>query len=453
MAENADIRGLPLTLGGEIRAVSKLEGKEESTVILVRGPAGSGKTIFASHLAAHEALVRRGDVVFCCIELLPTELDAQLSGLTFGRERRPLRVCNLPFGPPAAPELRPRIFASLIDIPETGQPDFGAEVQRAMDDAREAQLTPRVIVIDSLAEGYRLVASMPRYLADALAKYAAEQGIVLILVEEVDNPRDSKWTFVADVVLELAHQGAAGTAAAEQRALTVRKNRFGPTHVGPHAFAIHKEGGIEVYPRPSVYLSATTQMSLPRNVRSAKTTTWKLLGLGMHDSIPQIGEVILLTGESAELVSSALEYLISDSQLLRLDFASAAPSTETILRCGDPNLSAERLISDLCLKLEELTGKIQGIVAGDLEAIAYNIDPDSLRRVFPILLRIARMTGLPVLLYETSPLHVAPSKHLAETIIRIYGYDYNSFAAYMSSSRRRLISNEVFISRLSTEES
>jgi len=36
MASYADIKGLPLILGGEIRAVSKLASSAESAVILVR---------------------------------------------------------------------------------------------------------------------------------------------------------------------------------------------------------------------------------------------------------------------------------------------------------------------------------------------------------------------------------------------------------------------------------
>ena len=49
----------------------------------------------------------------------------------------------------------------------------------------EARLAPRVVVIDSLAEGYGLGTTVSRRLADALAKFAADEGVILILVEEV----------------------------------------------------------------------------------------------------------------------------------------------------------------------------------------------------------------------------------------------------------------------------
>ena len=444
MAENADITGLPLALGGEIRAVSKLKDQAECAVILVRGPAGAGKTLFASHLAAHEALVRGGDIVYCCSELLPTELDAQLAGLTFGRERRALRVCNLPFGPRAAPELRPRIFASLIDVPETAEPDIGAELLRAIGEARDAQLRPRVLVIDSLAEGYRLVTAMPRYLADALAKFAAEQGLVLILVEEIEGSHDSRWTFVADVVLELAHQGAAGTSSAEQRSMTIRKNRFGPAHVGPHPFAIQPAGGIEIYPRLGVYLSGAAGTLLPQDVPGRIEPRWKLLGEnGQTLELPHVGEVILLTGKDASLLSIATDSFTHGSPILRLDMSDASPSEARTLRCGDPLLGPERLVSDYCLKLEELTGNIAGVVIGDLEAIDRNIDPDGLRRALPILITIARAAGLAVVLFETAPQLVPLSTHLAVTSLRIEHHQKNAITAKLSSRGRDRVSIDV----------
>jgi KaiC/GvpD/RAD55 family RecA-like ATPase len=410
-----------MILGGEIRTVSKLANRGESAVVLLRGPAGSGKTIFAAHLAAHEALVRGGDIIYGCIELLPTELDAQLSGLRFGPEHRSLRVHNLPAGSPAPAETTPRIFAPLIEVPAASDPDFGAEIEHAITEARAAQLRPTVIVIDSLAEGYRLGTTMPRALADALAKFAAEQGMLLILVEETIDARDSAWTFIADVVMELAHHGASGTAAAEQRAVTVRKNRFGPAHVGPHGFVIDQSQGIEIYPRLSTYLSDTSRAFLPREVRGVMPR-WKLKRGDVNMEIPGVGEVILVTGGDATLVSNMLERFVSGSSFLRLNMASAPTPGESMgncLYCGDPVLSAERLLFGFCSKLRELTGSISGVVIGDLEAIDRNVDPDGLRRALPVLIMIARSAGLPIALFETSAMREPLAVHLAETVIRV----------------------------------
>jgi KaiC/GvpD/RAD55 family RecA-like ATPase len=450
MANHANIKGLPLILGGEIRAVSKLADRAESTVILIRGSAGSGKTIFATQLAAHEALVRGGDVVYCCIELLPSELDAQISGLTFGPEHRMLRVGNLPMGAPVAPELAPRIFASIIDVPEDALPDIGVELQRVLGGATRDGLVPKVVVIDSLAEGYRLGTSVPRALADAVAKFAADEGIVLVLLEEVVDGADSIWTFVADVVLDLAHHGATGTSAAEQRAITVRKNRFGPAHVGPHAFAIHRAGGIEIYPRLGAYFSETARTLLPQNIRQGNSRSlWSVTPKtsGGKSLLPKVGEVVLVTGDDATAVAVALARLVSGTESLRLDMAGVAPSEDKVLRCGDPILGPEQLLAQLCFKLGELSGRISGLVVGDLEAINHNIDPDGLRRALPVLIMIAHSADLPVVLFETTSQHGPLSNHLADITIRVrvapHPLASPQIVAHLDCPRRGLVDLEV----------
>ncbi len=429
-----------MILGGEIRTVPKLADRGESAVVLLRGPAGSGKTIFAAHLAAHEALVRGGDIIYCCIELLPTELDAQLSGLTFGPEHRSLRVSNLPAGSQQPAATTPRIFAPLIEVPATSEPDFGSEIEQAITAAKAAQLSPAVIVIDSLAEGYRLGTTMPRALADALAKFAAEQGLLLILVEETIDSRDSAWTFIADVVMELAHHGTAGTAAAEQRAVTVRKNRFGPAHVGPHGFVIDRDKGIEIYPRLSTYLSDASRTFLLFDICRA-TPKWRLEFDNARLDIPRAKEVVLVTGDDATLVSAMLEGFVVDSPCLRLDMARAPTPGEIEIRtldCGDPVLGADRLLFNFCFKLRDLTRSISGVIVGDLEAIDRNIDPDGLRRALPVLIMIARAAGLPVALFETAAQGDPLSIHLADTIIRVARKEPRGVLVNVSSRERGL---------------
>lgn len=450
MDHHADIKGLSLILGGEIRAVSKLADRAESAVILVRGPAGSGKTIFATHLAAHEALVRGGDIAYCCIELLPSELDAQISGLAFGVEHRILRVSNLPANTSTTARLSPRIFASIIDVPESLDPDIGAELQRVIAEANRDGLTPRVVVIDSLTDGYRLGTSVPRYLADALAKFAAEEGILLILLEEVIDQRDSTWTFVADVVLELSHHGATGTSAAEDRAITVRKNRFGPAEVGPHAFAIHRAGGIEIYPRLGAYLSQRALALLAQSRRGPRPR-WKLIRKsGDADlSIPTGSEVVLVTGDDPTVVSVALNRLVGGEPSLRLDMVSTTTSNQMILPCGAPVLGPERMLSEFCAKLQELSGFISGLVIGDLEAINHHVDPDGLRRALPVLIMFAQASGLPVALFETASQRGPLSSHLADTILRVRferrSVGQHGIVGHLSSRHRNLIDVEVVI--------
>jgi KaiC/GvpD/RAD55 family RecA-like ATPase len=446
MAQLADIRGLPLILGGEIRSVAKLVGHGVSAVVLLRGPAGVGKTIFATQLAAHEALLRGGDVVYCCLELLPSELDAQLSGLRFGIEHRHLRVCNLPSELSTTPALEPRVFAAIVEVPEDSAPDIGAELHRALREAREAQLEPKVMVIDSLAEGYRLGRSFPRYLADALAKFAAEEGIFLVMLEEVLDQSDSTWTFIADVVLELAHHGVPGTAAAERRALTVRKNRFGSASVGPHGFEIHSDRGIEVYPRLSTYLAPSAREFLPRSTLGRMRPGWKLkMKNGARLEIPDVGEVVLVTSDNASRTSVAISQLVFASPCLRLDMASASPSEGLILRCGDPLLGPDQLVSDFCAKLEEVDGQISGLVIGDLEAIDRNIDPNGLRRALPVLIMLAKTAGLPIALFETAPHHAPLSAYLADTTVDELRHQPSGILAKLSSRSRDLINVDVEI--------
>jgi KaiC/GvpD/RAD55 family RecA-like ATPase len=449
MTQHADIRGLSLILGGEIRAIAKLADRGESTVILVRGPAGSGKSIFATQLAAHEALARGGDVVYCCIELLPSELDAQLSGLTFGPEKRGLRVSNVADSSLSVAHA-PRIYASIVDVPEVEVPDIGGELQRVLHEATRELFLPKVIVIDSLAEGYRLGLSVPRYLADALAKFAADNGILLVLLEETMDQRDSTWTFIADVVLELAHHGAIGTSAAEERSLTVRKNRFGPAQVGPHAFAIHRAGGIVIYPRLSAYFSEFAGTVLPKHVRGKTSPQWRISQGGRPMSIPKEDEIVLLTGSDATAVLVALDRIALHAQLLYLDMASMGPSADRVLRCGDPLLGPERLLSELSGALESLSGSISGIAVGDLGAIDRNIDADGIWRALPTIVMIARSLQLPVILYETAAQR-ALAVHLADTVVDVhvaYKPDgQHEIVGALSSRRRGLFRLEVHIPR------
>jgi KaiC/GvpD/RAD55 family RecA-like ATPase len=420
MASVVSIRGLDLVLGGGLPGVRKLDDQRESTVVLVRGAAGAGKTIFASHLAISEAAQQEGDVVYCCIELLPTELEAQLSNLTFGPEGFAARVTHV--GSEAPPVERPRILASIVDVPSEGLPDFGGEIKRSLDAARSAGLEPRVLVIDSLSEGYRLGGGVFRPLADALSKFAAEEGLVLVLIEEVAHDRDSLWTFVADVVFELSHHGAPGTASAEHRSLLVRKSRFGPSHVGPHGFAIRPDGGIEIYPRISNYLAHSVRQQIPRDVSDNQTVHWNVKDKEGRLQSPKPGEVFLVTGGDAAEVSIVAALAKSGVATLRLnlDRIGFKAEDEMVLYCGDPLMSSELLMSMFWQRLHVLKGRISAIVVGDLDSIRGHCDPAAIRQALPVLVWLAHEAGLEVLLFETCAEGArATAIHLADTIIEV----------------------------------
>jgi len=74
------IRGLDLMIGGPIPMVAR-HGDTPQTSILIRGEAGTGKTVLATHLASLFAAQFGADAVYACIELLPSELAAQASGI------------------------------------------------------------------------------------------------------------------------------------------------------------------------------------------------------------------------------------------------------------------------------------------------------------------------------------------------------------------------------------
>ncbi len=69
---------------------------------------------------------------------------------------------------------------------------------------------------------------------DGICKIAAEQGWVLILIEE--GTKSSDWSYVVDTVvsLELDTNGA--------RTLQALKNRFGPCDTTPKSFHIREYG-------------------------------------------------------------------------------------------------------------------------------------------------------------------------------------------------------------------
>lgn len=421
MTRTITIRGLDLVLAGGLPAVRKLDDQRESTAVLVRGAAGAGKTLFASHLALSEASRRRGDVVYCCVELLPTELEAQLANLTFGPEGFVARVIHPGAEAPRAEG--PRVMASVIDVPAEGEPDFGGELERSLEAARGAGLEPRVLVIDSLSEGYRLGGSVSRPLADAVSKFVAEAGLVLVLIEEVVHEQDSLWTFVTDVVFELAHHGTPGTSSAEYRSLLVRKSRFGPSHVGPHGFTIRRSGGIEIYPRLGNYLADSVRPQIPRDVGNRQLVRWNLGGPEEGADplqLPAPKEVVLVTGDNAAEVWIAAARLQSGVATLRLDLGRVGGEAddEAVLYCGNPLMSSELLAAMFWQRLQASRGRISAVAIGDLDSIRGHRDPAALLQALPVLVYLAHEAGLEVLLFETcSKGAPAAASQLADTII------------------------------------
>lgn len=240
------IEGLDLVLGGAIPTIAKLDDTRESTLILVRGGAGTGKTLFGIQLALDAAATRQGDVVVGLLEMLPTELRAQLTRIPFFQEGA-IQVVSANDQPIVGEP--PHIFASIMEVPLDGAPDIGVELHAVLSAARTAG-HPVALVIDAVSREYRLGNNVPRELADGLSKFAAEENLIVIVLEEVSDQQYSPWTSAADVVFELALREADAHNDA-CRTLVVRKSRFSHAAIGPHTFVIHPERGIEIVPRSS----------------------------------------------------------------------------------------------------------------------------------------------------------------------------------------------------------
>ncbi len=123
------ITGLDLVLGGGLRFVERVAGAGESTTVLVRGAAGTGKTLLAMHLAAAVAKALSADVAVACVELLPLELQTQLAGFEETRPLLPVRVDD-----EVAAGASPRIFARMLQPqPEHTDDPMGDEVVQLLE--------------------------------------------------------------------------------------------------------------------------------------------------------------------------------------------------------------------------------------------------------------------------------------------------------------------------------
>ncbi|MFO0757531.1 MAG: ATPase domain-containing protein [Byssovorax sp.] len=262
-----DIDGLNLVLGGGISVLKRHPTfADESATVLIRGPAGSGKTILGVQLAGSLGRALGCDVAYGCVEILPSELSAQHAGIKRPEIRE--RVVMAPFvgNEPKSDECR--VFAGMLEIASSENIPLLAEACVAFLEAVERSGgVPRVLVIDSLSDGYGLGASVPRALADDLCKMAAQRGMILVLLEETVEGRSSAWGFAVDVVLELGQVEVAAVSGASdsiERSFRVTKNRFGSSELGTHRFLIMPQLGIVILPGPRTYLSsATRQLILP----------------------------------------------------------------------------------------------------------------------------------------------------------------------------------------------
>lgn len=418
------IEGFDLVVGGGIVPVPKTGDPQfASTVVLFRGAPGSGKTIFGSHLAVGIARSRKCDIVYACVELLPTELSAQLSNFHFCREpenelddRPGLEVVEPPFDH-LADIGAPRIFAGILDLDRDGAGGFITAVEASILAVEQAGGRPGVLVVDSLSDGYGLGAAVRREVADSLSKLAAERGLIAILLEETTEDRPSGWSFAADTVLELAHVGGFSEASRERRQLMVRKNRFGPSQIGPHSFTLRRGSGAHVYPRPSAYMTYWAKECVFPNPGKGipEDASWGIPNDGnlrlpalRRSTIAVFGAEAVSVALAARLIGSTvtgkdiyIDFLVTK---LELERASDAKTAVTIA-AGEPMLGAETLLAKFRAVVEAELAKgtlIRRVLVGDLRALRSNVDPEGLRRAIRTLAAMAARLNVPLVIFETS---------------------------------------------------
>lgn len=252
--------GLDLVLGGGVRVLHRIAGMPaESATILVRGGPGAGKSVLAADTALRMARALGGDVLYVCVEILPSEVIAQRIGFD-GFD--PTTVIDLANGEAHKVNTTDPTFVVGMTAMEMGPPDdkgppdLGQMILDLLRISYERGCKPLVVVVDSLTDGYNLGASVPREVVDGVCKLAVEQGWVLVLVEETINDDASPWSFAVDTVisLEVTREG--------RREARVTKHRFGTCQPGPHRLLVKREG-VRVLPCFAAYRNAVRDLALP----------------------------------------------------------------------------------------------------------------------------------------------------------------------------------------------
>jgi KaiC/GvpD/RAD55 family RecA-like ATPase len=440
------IAGLDYVLGGGLRLVERLSGVPQSGSLLIRGGAGVGKTVLAAQIAIEVAHALGGDVVYGCVELLPIELDAQIAGLHL--EHLGPRVLP-PFDPVPPRSDKPRLFASLLDLGEDGpSPErLGGALSKLLGDVKQVGGQPRVLVIDSLSSGYRLGGDAPRPLIDAIVKLAAEQGVLLILVEETIEEKQSGWVFAVDTAIQLAPQmpeflssAFSGlpipSSAPIERPLAIVKHRLAASDAGPHFYRINK-AGVRVFPRLAAYMrewippELATSAALPK-----EALPWGIPALDGTEGFPKLASSITaVCGYPPGLVHSAgfklggLEE--DDSSATLLVYFGAALDGEVgvdrllILRAGDPFLTGYRLASNILQVIagQSIKGrKIRRAVFTDFAQLRNHPHESELRQTAWIFGKWLNYAGIATILIESGPPSEVPliANH-AEVVISING--------------------------------
>jgi KaiC/GvpD/RAD55 family RecA-like ATPase len=411
-----DDRGLDLVLGGGLRWVRRV-GDHAGAVLLIRGPAGSGKTLVGFNAALAIAKATAQPIAYACVELFPTELEAQIRSQRPDRTDVQVRYPGAEAkGPVADGDLV--VEARVLDLRE-GPDALGEELARLWDALVAIGHQPGVLVIDSLIDGYGIGSSVGREFADAVCRLAGHWGIALILLEECAPATTSPWVYAADTVLELGvlnEDVDASRAAPFERRLTVLKHRYGPSDAGPHRFLLEPGRAVQVLPRPSAWLESWTarlSAGVPeardhdgenrlewQPESSARQKFPRALVVAVFGSVPQ--RVFKIAGEQKRQDGSDSPTLTVNFTRPLVDRPSASgPRADRVIGVAHPYLSAHRLVR---IVLDEVSaiGDVRRVVLADLRALRSFWNADGLRRAVGVLCLLMRRKGVPVILIEST---------------------------------------------------
>lgn len=434
--------GLRLVLGGGVRLVSRGEGIAGSTTILVRGAPGTGKTVLGLHIATAIASLLHCDVAYGCVEILPPELAAIVEGLDTG-----FVVESAPFKAPLEASGRPRILAGLLDIGERGleQKQLPGAVEDLIHAASAAGSTSRVVVLDSLSDGYGLGATVPRGLADEMCKMAAGSGRIFVLLEEAIDSTPSPWCFAADVVLELSLRELGSNGGPLVRWMSVLKNRFGAAEPGPHQMVIREKEGVSVRPSARTYLRSWAAEALFRGRKSEPPSRERWGAFGDRSLLPCFEEsTIFVGGIDAYHVAARLgetQALPSAAQVwLRIGGKSQSSALGSIafeqVPLWDPLSSPDDLLARSVGRLVDLHHagyQLRRIVVGDLTYLREDPNERNLREFLTTFAELVRHLAIPLILFQVSGTRDAQLLSLADVLVSVEQGGVGSFTLHRTS--------------------
>lgn len=422
-----DIDGLNLVLGGGVALLKRHPDYDESATLLIRGAPGSGKTILGVQLAGSIARSLDCDVAYGCVELLPSELRAQHEGIKSPYLSEKVVVAPFP-AKGGEGTWNCRIFAEVLDLGASGEETsrLGEAVERLLKAVEEAGGRPRVLVIDSLSDGYNLGASAPRVLADALCKLAVLRGMVLILLEEIGENKPSVWSFAADTVFELRLEREDLPGTPLTRSLAVTKHRFNACQAGPHRVMIVARHGVDVLPELATYLAPWARpIVFPRpNLPSSTAISWSPPApKALQPDWPSFSECVTAVhgSESKDVFRLVFELGVKTSGAsevdgfdVLLDFNHEDPEAQNpewhgrkiwYLGCGVPTISGEWLLAMTTRLVRGLLYKgdrIRRVLIGDLQSLRTFQQPALVRQALMLLASSLRREAIPVVMFETS---------------------------------------------------